>query len=103
MLNSPKQNIKWPKIVRGKRTSKQIVACFFGKTVQVATVPLEQRRTVSSEWYTKICLPKVFGEIRKMNQRRLTIVHHICYAVEAFKKSEWKKCFDNWFKRMQKC
>ena len=34
------------KVVRGKITSKQMVACFFGKTGHVATVPLEHRRTV---------------------------------------------------------
>ena len=53
-----------------------MVACFFGKTGHVATVPLEQRRTVNSEWYTTICLPEVFGEIRKTNKRRWIIVYH---------------------------
>lgn len=151
------------KVVRARSTSKQMVACFFGKTGHVATVPLEQRRTVNSEWYTTICLPKVFGEIRKTNRRRRIILHHdnasshtsaqtSAYlssqnielighppypdlapndfflfpsmknklrdqrfsspeeAVEAFKmhvlkvpQSEWKKWFENWFKRMQKC
>lgn len=152
------------KVVRARSTSKQMVACFFGKTGHVATVPLEQRRTVNSEWYTTICLPEVFGEIRKANKRRRIIVHHDNAsshtsaqtsafltgqnvelmshppyspdlapndfflfphikkkmrgerfsspedAVEAFKnhvlevsQSEWKKCFDNWFERMQKC
>ena len=64
------------KVVRGRSTLKQTVACFFGKTGHVATVPLEQRRTVNSEWYTTICLPEVFGEIRKTNKRRRIIVHH---------------------------
>ena len=50
--------------------------CFSGKTGHVATVPLEQRRTVNSEWYTTIFLPEVFGEIRKTNKRRRIIVHH---------------------------
>ena len=27
-------------------------------------------------WYTTICLPKVFGEIRKTNKRKRIIVHH---------------------------
>ena len=36
------------KVVCGKSTSKQMVACFFGKTGHVATVPLEQRCTVNS-------------------------------------------------------
>ena len=42
----------------------------------VATVPLEHRRTVNSEWYITICLPNVCGEIRKTNKRRRIIVHH---------------------------
>lgn len=152
------------KVVRARSTSKQMVACFFGKTGHVLTVPLEQRRTVNSEWYTTICLPKVFGEIRKTNRRRRIMLHHDNAsshtsartsdflsaqnvdlmshppyspdlapndfflfpniknklrgqrfstpeeAVDAFKmhvleipQSEWKKCFENWFTRMQKC
>ncbi|MEB2589925.1 hypothetical protein SOP87_30320, partial [Bacillus cereus] len=38
------------KVVRARSTSKQTVPCFFGKTGHVATVPLEERRTVNSEW-----------------------------------------------------
>ena len=53
-----------------------MVAYFFCKTGNVATVPLEHRRTVNSEWYTTICLPKVFGEIGKRNKRRQIIIHH---------------------------
>ena len=48
------------KVARARSTSKQMIACFFGKTGHVAIVPLEQRRTVNSEWYTTICLPVVF-------------------------------------------
>lgn len=64
------------KVVRGRSTAKQMVACFFGRMGHVATVPLEQRKTVNSEWYTTICLPEVFGEIRKTNPRRRIILHH---------------------------
>ena len=46
-----------------------MIACFFGKTGHVAIVPLEQCRAVNSEWYTTICLPVVFQEIRKFNTR----------------------------------
>ena len=52
-----------------------MVASFFDKTGYVATVSLQQRRTVNSEWYTTLCLPKVFEENRKTNQRRQKIVH----------------------------
>ena len=38
------------KFARARSTSKQMIACFFGKTGHVAIVPLEQRRTVNSEW-----------------------------------------------------
>ncbi|GFT62367.1 hypothetical protein NPIL_589351 [Nephila pilipes] len=37
------------KVVRGRSTSKQMIACFFGINGHVATVALEQRRTVNSE------------------------------------------------------
>lgn len=37
------------KVVRARSTSKQTVACFFGKNGQVATVPLQDRRTINSE------------------------------------------------------
>ena len=47
-----------------------MVVCFFGKTGHVATVPLEHRRKVNSEWYTTICLAEVFGEIRKTNKKK---------------------------------
>ena len=46
-----------------KNTSKQMVACFFGKIGYVAMMlswcwPLEQRCTINSEWYTIISLEK---------------------------------------------
>ena len=43
------------KVVCGKITSKQMVACFFCKTGHVATVPLEHRRTVNPQWSTTTC------------------------------------------------
>ena len=54
-------------VVRGKSTWKQMVACSFGKTCHVATVPIEHRRTVNLSG--TLHLPKVFGEIRKTNKR----------------------------------
>lgn len=152
------------KVVRGRSTSKKMIAFFFGKIGPVATVALEDRRTVTADWYTTICLPEVIAAIRQNNIKRRIILHHdnasshtagqtLEYlkrqnvelmthcpyspdlspndfylfpyvkrkmrgvrfsspeeAVEAFKKqvseiptSDWKKCFDNWFERMQKC
>ena len=56
--------------------TKQKSACFFCKTAPVATVPIEHRMMVNFEWYTTICLPKVFREIRNTNRRKRIIVHH---------------------------
>ncbi|GFU40787.1 putative mariner transposase [Nephila pilipes] len=63
------------KVVRGRSTSKQMIACFFGINGHVATVALEQRRMVNSEWYMTICLPEVIGEIRKKQKNRRIILH----------------------------
>ena len=69
---SPKVNssrlygcFKMSQIQKKLRASKQVIACFFGKTGHVAIVPLEQHTTVNSEWYTIIYLPGVCQEIRK--------------------------------------
>ena len=62
---------------RARRSSKQIIACFFfRKTGHVAIVPLEQCRLVNSEWYITIYLPVMFKEIRKTNRRRRITLHH---------------------------
>lgn len=63
------------KLVHARSTSKQMVACFFGIPGQVATVPVEKRKLVNSEWYTNVCLPEVIGEIQKMSKKR-RIIHH---------------------------
>ena len=37
-----------------------MIACFFAKFSHVATIPLEDRKTVTADWYVNHCLPKVF-------------------------------------------
>ena len=64
------------KVACARSTSKQMIACFCGKTGHVAIVPLDQCRTFNSEWYTTICLPVVFQEIRKTNRRKRITLHH---------------------------
>ena len=65
-----------PKKVAGARsTSKQMIAGFW-KNSTFAIVPLEQRTTIYSVWYTTICLPVVFQEISKTNRRRQTTLHY---------------------------
>ena len=76
------------KVVYGNIIS-QMVACCFCKTGHEATVPLEHRRMLNSEWYIIICLPKVFAEIRQTNKRKRIIQHdkassHYYYYVLLF-------------------
>lgn len=64
------------KVRRGRSVGKKMVATFFARKGHIATVPLEDRRTVNAEWYINICLPQVFGEFRKTNRRAKIILHH---------------------------
>lgn len=64
------------KVTRSRSVAKRMVACFFTKTGHVATVPLENQKTVNSAWYTSICLPEVFGKLRETNPNRRIILHH---------------------------
>lgn len=55
-----------------------MVACDFGEKVDVAMVPLEEGRTVNSEWYTVICLCKSFGEIIKKDKQAMSDHSTLC-------------------------
>ncbi|CAH2011182.1 unnamed protein product [Acanthoscelides obtectus] len=44
-------------------------------TGHIATTPLNEQRTVTVDWYTTICLPKVITELRKFNLERRIILH----------------------------
>ncbi|CAH1987723.1 unnamed protein product [Acanthoscelides obtectus] len=41
----------------------------------IATIPLNEQRTVTADWYTTICLAKVITELRKINPERRIILH----------------------------
>jgi len=64
------------KIVHLHSDAKQMIACFFGYTRHVATVALENQRTVNIDWYTIICLLKVINKLRRTNRNRRIILHH---------------------------
>src|SRR5436189_3894103 len=55
--------------------SKKIVATFISKTGHLATIPLQDQRTVTADWYTTICLPEVIAELRKTNPERRIILY----------------------------
>lgn len=52
---------------RSRSVGKKMVASFFSLTGHVATVPLEDRKTVNADWYVNVCVPQVFA---KWSQRR---------------------------------
>ncbi|CAH1976428.1 unnamed protein product [Acanthoscelides obtectus] len=60
---------------RLKNISKNMVATFVSKAGHIATIPLNERKTVTADWYTTICLPKVITELRKINPERRIILH----------------------------
>lgn len=64
------------KVVRSRSVSKKMIAAFFGIKGLIAIVPLEDRKTVNSDWYTSICLPIVIAEVRKNNPKRDIVLHH---------------------------
>ncbi|CAH1988838.1 unnamed protein product [Acanthoscelides obtectus] len=62
------------KVIRSRSVSKKMVATFVSKTGHIATVPLNEQRTVTADWYTTICLLKVITELRKINPKRRIIL-----------------------------
>lgn len=48
------------KTSKSRSVGKKMVASFFSKTGHIATIPLEDQRTVTAHWYVHQCLPKVF-------------------------------------------
>lgn len=67
------------KFRRSKSAAKQMIAVFFTKSGHIASVPLEERKTVNSEWYITTCLPKVFeawGIRRPGTGTRGLLLHH---------------------------
>jgi len=71
-INEPKPT----KVTRSRSVSKKMVASFVAKTGHVATICLEDRKSVNADWYTTVCLPEVIAELRKNNPNRRIILHH---------------------------
>ncbi|CAH1966861.1 unnamed protein product [Acanthoscelides obtectus] len=62
-------------VFRSRSVSKKMVATFVSKAGHIATIPLNEQRTVAADWYTTICLPKVITELRKINPERRIVLH----------------------------
>ena len=48
------------KVKRQRSFGKKMVATFFSTSSHLATVVLEDQRTVTAKWLTEVCLPQVF-------------------------------------------
>lgn len=67
------------KTKRSRSIGKKMVCSFFSASGHVATVALEDQRTVTAHWYTTVCLPKVFESIQKRRPKRGVrglLLHH---------------------------
>ena len=56
-----------------------MIACFFAKFGHVATIALEDRKTVTADWYVNHCVPKIFQARCKRRPRtgiRGLLLHH---------------------------
>ncbi|CAH2013025.1 unnamed protein product [Acanthoscelides obtectus] len=63
------------KVIRSRSVSKKMVSTFVSKAGHIATIPLNEQRTVTANWYTTIFLPKVITELLKINPERRIILH----------------------------
>ena len=62
-----------------RNASKQMIACFCAKFGHVATIPLEDRKTVTADWHANHCLSTVFQAWCKRRPRtgvRNLLLHH---------------------------
>jgi histone-lysine N-methyltransferase SETMAR len=67
------------KVVRDRSVGKRMVATFVRRSGPVSTVPLLNRATVNAEWYTTVCLPKVFSQLQHDRPKtgvRGILLHH---------------------------
>ena len=63
-----------------------MIACFFAKVGHVATIPLEDRKTVTADWYVNHCVPKIFQAWCQRRPRtgvRGLLLHHDNASVHA--------------------
>ena len=82
------------KFKRSRSTSKQMVALYIVKTGLITTIPLEERRTVTADWYVHQCLPQVQHAVRtRCPKSGITLRHdsapaHTAAATREFLASE---------------
>ena len=65
-----------------------MIACFFGLKGHVATIALENRKTVNSDWYVNNCLKEVFKKWQEKHPKsglRRLLLHHDNASVHSAK------------------
>jgi histone-lysine N-methyltransferase SETMAR len=80
------QSMVWPKkgappplkVWRIRSVKRTMFAIFFNMDGIVASIPLMERKTVTSEWYTTQCLPEVFSAMARGRCKNLRrhFLHH---------------------------
>ncbi|CAH1978033.1 unnamed protein product [Acanthoscelides obtectus] len=65
-----RQSAVW--VFQGEEKPTKVIRSRSG---HIATIPLNEQRTVTADWYTTIYLPKVITELRKINPERRIILH----------------------------
>ena len=64
------------KFKRSRSTSKQMVTSYIAKTGHITAIPLEERRTVTADWYVHQCLPQVLHAVRTRRPKSgITLCH----------------------------
>ena len=64
------------KFKRSRSASKQMVASYIAKTGHITTIPLEERCTVTADWYVHQCLPQVLHAVRTRRPKSGITLHH---------------------------
>ena len=64
------------KFKRSRSTSKQMVASYIAKAGQITTIPLEEWRTVTGDWYVHQCFPQVLHAVRTRRPKSAITLHH---------------------------
>ncbi|CAH1960467.1 unnamed protein product [Acanthoscelides obtectus] len=71
------------KLIRSRSVSRMMVATFVSKADHIATIPLNEQRTVTADWYTTICLPKTMQAQKRrqyLTEENVELLDHPPYS-----------------------
>lgn len=76
------------KVKKGRSVEKKMIACFFGRSGHYATVALENKRTVTADWYVESCLPIVIEKVKERRPGSKVLLHHDNAPAHSAKKTK---------------